>query len=571
MKNQAKTHKKGSDHLQKSCPRQSKRIKIEAKNDDIIEPIADAEDNEKTYPEKSNQNQKDLYEEFKFYLCPESTCEARNNSIERFVHHIIENHPRDSKKILKLNVEDIEVLEVGNTSKTSKSISFQCNICSDKFSNKFLIRKHLFLNHKLEQHTDQHIIEKEVNETKVEFSDLELSSRQKLEEYSFYICPECDDIFQDKLSLIEHAFGYHPKLEQLHRKFIDIFRSKYDDGNVESRSSISLEKINTKKTIIENVEPVIDQPVPKNNIKHNHCQSESTDFVKQLCSQNPNDFAFESDKIKTEMENATEKGFKTEQKSSEVQNTKKVDIKDEQPEICSQTPNDFASESDKIKTEMKNTTKKDFKTKQKNSEVQNKKKVEIKEIEEPMNKFEPIMNITEESSTDLTSNRNDCSSDRLKCALCDKTFKTILELRTHANVHGFHGSGLLKKAVSKVKVFVKCGRCFKSFINLAYLKNHNLLKHDIHTCDLTNDCGTTFGTLRDLKKHWMSRHLLETTKVSEQEKMHLRANAIRKRCDFCNLVFPTLQFLHNHIMNNHMKSQQNQPKSNKTKTKSMTK
>ena len=408
----------------------------------------------------------------------------------------------------------------------------------------------------------------------------------------------------------------------MHRKFIDIFRSKYDDGNVESRSSISLEKINTKKTIIENVEPVIDQPVPKNNIKHNHCQSESTDFVKQLCSQNPNDFAFESDKIKTEMENATEKGFKTEQKSSEVQNKKKVDIKDEQPEICSQTPNDFtsesdkiktemknatkkgfkteqknsevqnkkkvdikdeqpeicsqtpndfASESDKIKTEMKNTTKKDFKTKQKNSEVQNKKKVEIKEIEEPMNKFEPIMNITEESSTDLTSNRNDCSSDRLKCALCDKTFKTILELRTHANVHGFHGSGLLKKAVSKVKVFVKCGRCFKSFINLAYLKNHNLLKHDIHTCDLTNDCGTTFGTLRDLKKHWMSRHLLETTKVSEQEKMHLRANAIRKRCDFCNLVFPTLQFLHNHIMNNHMKSQQNQPKSNKTKTKSMTK
>ena len=79
MNNQAKTYKKGSNHLQKSCPRQSKRIKIEAKNDDIIGPFADAK--------KSNQNQKDLYEDFKFYLCPESTCEARNNSKVRFVHH----------------------------------------------------------------------------------------------------------------------------------------------------------------------------------------------------------------------------------------------------------------------------------------------------------------------------------------------------------------------------------------------------------------------------------------------------------------------------------------------------
>ena len=562
MKNQAKTHKKGSDHLQKSCPRQSKRIKIEAKNDDIIEPIADAEDNEKTYPEKSNQNQKDLYEEFKFYLCPESTCEARNNSIERFVHHIIENHPRDSKKILKLNVEDIEVLEVGNTSKTSKSISFQCNICSDKFSNKFLIRKHLFLNHKLEQHTDQHIIEKEVNETKVEFSDLELSSRQKLEEYSFYICPECDDIFQDKLSLIEHAFGYHPKLEQLHRKFIDIFRSKYDDGNVESRSSISLEKINTKKTIIENVEPVIDQPVPKNNIKHNHCQSESTDFVKQLCSQNPNDFAFESDKIKTEMENATEKGFKTEQKSSEVQNKKKVDIKDEQPEICSQTPNDFTSESDKIKTEMKNATKKGFKTEQKSSEAQNMKK-EIKdeqpENDDPMNKIEPLilMNTTEESPTDSMSNRNKCSLDRLKCASCDQTFRTMFELKTHdANFHRKKG------AIITVRPYVKCKICFKSFINFAYLNHHNLKKHDIYTCEI---CSGTCKTLQDLKKHWKSVHKIEN-KI-DQVKLHLRANGIGANCDVCNMFFLTIHELDTHRRNGHYKSQQNQPKSKSMKTK----
>ena len=505
MKNQAKTHKKGSDHLQKSCPRQSKRIKIEAKNDDIIEPIADAEDNEKTYPEKSNQNQKDLYEEFKFYLCPESTCEARNNSIERFVHHIIENHPRDSKKILKLNVEDIEVLEVGNTSKTSKSISFQCNICSDKFSNKFLIRKHLFLNHKLEQLTDQHIIEKEINESKVEFSDLELSSRQKLEEYSFYICPECVDIFHDKLSLIEHAFGYHPKLEELHGKFIDIFRSKYDFGKAESKSSISHEKINTKKTFIKNVQPVIDQPVPKNNI--NHCHSES----KVLCSQNPNDFAFESDKIKTEMENATEKGFKTEQKSSEAQNMKK-EIKDEQPE------ND-----------------------------------------DPMNKIEPLilMNTTEESPTDSMSNRNKCSLDRLKCASCDQTFRTMFELKTHdANFHRKKG------AIITVRPYVKCKICFKSFINFAYLNHHNLKKHDIYTCEI---CSGTCKTLQDLKKHWKSVHKIEN-KI-DQVKLHLRANGIGANCDVCNMFFLTIHELDTHRRNGHYKSQQNQPKSKSMKTK----
>ena len=57
--------------------------------------------------QKSKENEKDLYEEFKFYLCPEETCEDRNNSKEDFVKHVLEKHPATKSKILKLTEEDI--------------------------------------------------------------------------------------------------------------------------------------------------------------------------------------------------------------------------------------------------------------------------------------------------------------------------------------------------------------------------------------------------------------------------------------------------------------------------------
>ena len=38
------------------------------------------------------------------------------------------------------------------------------------------------------------------------------------------VCPECGEMFIDKLSLVEHAFGYHSKSQELHKKFMDLFQ-----------------------------------------------------------------------------------------------------------------------------------------------------------------------------------------------------------------------------------------------------------------------------------------------------------------------------------------------------------
>ena len=45
------------------------------------------------FKQTSNQIEKDLYKEFKFYLCPEETCEDRNNAKENFANHVVEKHP----------------------------------------------------------------------------------------------------------------------------------------------------------------------------------------------------------------------------------------------------------------------------------------------------------------------------------------------------------------------------------------------------------------------------------------------------------------------------------------------
>ena len=95
-----------------------------------------------------NQIEKDLYQEFKFYLCPEAICEFRNNSKELFAKHVIENHPTAREKIFKLTNEEVKTLE-----------KFQCDICEDKFSTRFLIQKHILLDHKLQQNANVHIIE----------------------------------------------------------------------------------------------------------------------------------------------------------------------------------------------------------------------------------------------------------------------------------------------------------------------------------------------------------------------------------------------------------------------------
>ena len=63
-----------------------------------------------------------------------------------------------------------------------------------------------------------HIIEiLDANELKPKSDYFELLSGQDFEEYSFYVCPECVDLFCDKLSLIEHAFGYHVEFDELHK------------------------------------------------------------------------------------------------------------------------------------------------------------------------------------------------------------------------------------------------------------------------------------------------------------------------------------------------------------------
>ena len=178
------------------------------------------------------------------------------------------------------------------------------------------------------------------------------------------------------------------------------------------------------------------------------------------------------------------------------------------------------------------------------------------------------------------------------CTSCQKTFNTIFELRTHALIHDqgkpIQNQGWINCKICKLPVeatdfpkhellhknpqtmgvkqlisnFTKaksgggvgskngsnsksggtfqCTMCDSSFVTLVQLKNHNLMKHGMHTCDLTKNCGSTFSTLQHLKRHWIFKHKLDTTKVLEQTKLLYvtnKFNAKSHKCDICKKTF----------------------------------
>ena len=127
--------------------------------------------------------EKDPFAEFKFYCCPEADCKERSNSRDKFLKHALEKHPEAKEEILRLQIKD--------------------EIEEDKPS--------------VDDGSNNH-------DNEAMSMNAEPWCVPKLEEYLFFCCPECEDIDHDKFSFIRHAFGSHPEVPKLHRKFLNMMR-----------------------------------------------------------------------------------------------------------------------------------------------------------------------------------------------------------------------------------------------------------------------------------------------------------------------------------------------------------
>lgn len=552
---------------------------------------------EESSPHKSNQIEKDLYKDFKFYLCPEATCEFRNNSKESFVKHVIESHPTAREKIFKLTEEELKTSE-----------KFQCDICEDKFSTRFLIQKHILFDHKLQQNVNVHIIEiLDAKELKPKSDYIELLSGQSFDEYSFYVCPECVDLFCDKLSLVEHAFGYHVEADELHKKFINIFRAKYVFHPVEKlESDIQPSKKFQNKIAFTDKAKTMN----KDNSNDNHL------FIKGLDGRigipNKNDFVFDSDKIKTEFneiknENLDD-GIAKPNEDSEMQDSaKKVSImQDSNCEkivnglnlnaVINQKSNSTSAKNQPIKSYSNTlpnsqTTKKaaipnvnkialnnnDYKCKSCNMSfskffglTMHKSKAHKVVVKKQSNEEDSELENTAKPD-DITSHNENKSSNNSDNIIEDVTVNSALsKIKPGENqsqdtkyqistsdttilpkFQGTKKAGILDANKFAPKNF-KCDICGLSYTRAANLKGHKFSKHGKDVSNTTaimssktffkcDSCGVQFAEKCNLEIH-MKCHIQPKTNIDLQRKTEIlgeKKNELKPR-ECCGKTFSTM-------------------------------
>ena len=289
---------------------------------------------------------------------------------------------------------------------------YTCLTCEDTSQSKELSVKHI----------DQHHEEAKDRIIKLDTGN-DTGSRKQ------YVCPECGEMFDAKLDLVEHAFGYHPKSQELHKKFMNLFQLKY----------------------LTFVIPASDGQEPINEIKSDdsHSGSKELEVNNKFTCANPNDFAFDSDKIKNEIkeeiEITDEEQFETEHNNPDIQYFRRL--------------NEKVVQSDIMKS---------------------------------FDKLEPMIDTREESPVEITQN-----SDKVKCALCDQTFNNSLELKTHGKVHE-----------SSSRNGVMCTFCPKQFSKLQDLRRHlpSHVKEPQKFICLVRGCKFSSPNNNEVKLHWLKTH-----------------------------------------------------------------
>ena len=523
--------------------------------------------------QKSKENEKDLYEEFKFYLCPEETCEDRNNSKEDFVKHVLEKHPATKNKILKLTEEDIRVIELANASKICNGITFQCEICNHKFSTRFLVRKHLFLDHKLQENTNKHIIEiisELTNKTENISDHLELWIKQDLDEYTCYVCPECDDILFDKLSLVEHAFGYHPTITTLHEKFMDIFRAKHL-----THTDI--------KPVMENPTSII-HDATKPSIE----ERKSTELGSSADSPSPNDFSFDSDSSKTdikeEMKIESEEQLDTNNENYKAQkNFKPI------PEMLGQEKTKDLESKIFVETDLKVD---DTQLKPQNDETMEDNDTEQTEQKSGTDSGED-KDFEKYSNNEARPKVRRC----FKCKFCDASYKNLFHLKTHNMIkHGLYTCYMTKICETTFEMFKDLKHHWKNSHKLSSSEMVDQEKLYNTTCDI---CKKTFLKKKRYIEHSKTHdnpsknNFCQSEEIEEKNEQSPSINQCdicRKqfptlngcqghkgpfnskvqnpKCDACGLFFPNMSLLDDHMKKIHIKLKQNQVKLIQNTTKS---
>ena len=412
--------------------------------------------------------QKDPYDDFRFYRCPEASCDYRNNAKITFSNHFLEKHSKS----------------IGNTSSNDG-----------------------------DEHTPS------------------------FEDCLTFECPECSDIFYEELSLISHAFGYHPSIPELHRKFLNVMRVKhpaypllkpgFSKGtrfNTKRRQDLEVPKQNN---ISVKTEPGLENGIynsgtggtKMNPIKYDRAakffEAMSTENEQHMDQElvrkglnnilsGPKNFAFDSDTIKNEI---------------------KQEIKDENVDIF-----DIKLELDSG-VHLVSKKAEDFDTIEIKQEIKNE---DVDHFDSDFGKETPNFAILEPN---IKIEESSSIESKFQCEICDRSFKSQTGLSIHSSLlhkdSNFYcskcdiqidGATTLEFHEQTVHENVKinpCHICGKSFISPAKREVHLKTVHNVKRAYKCDKCGKCFAT-----KHYFSRHI---------EKVH--SKLMKFKCDQCEKAF----------------------------------